>query len=206
VKTQAEVDEFLEHLNWNTLVETGLEKLLKSYVDARLISKAHVEKTPYRFTKALEELFGGTKMRPEDVLSTLFPLEGRAEMIHIKEMTFFSNCAHHLVPFFGKATFAYIPKDNIVGLSKIPRLLEVFARRPQVQENLTTQVVDAFQRIVSPQGCGMMVRAYHMCCASRGIKQPTSYTETTAMRGVFENGTTKAEFIAACNNIKFKVF
>lgn len=200
------VDDVLEHLAWKTLVEAGLQKLLNSdsYIDA--IGKEHVERTPFRYTKALEEMFNGIHQDPKQALNTLFPAQACNEMIHIKEITFFSNCAHHLVPFFGKMSFAYIPDEHIVGLSKVPRLVEVYARRPQVQENLTTNIVDAFQEIVKPKGCALMIRAYHMCCMARGIKQPTSYTETTAIRGIFTDPNVKAEWLMSANASNWRVF
>lgn len=164
-----------------------------------VISREHVEKTPERFVRALSEIYSGVFLDPRTALCSLFPADGVDEIIHVKEITFFSSCAHHMLPFFGTAHFAYIPNENIVGLSKIPRLIEVFARRPQVQEKLTTEIVTSFQEIVKPKGCAVMMRAYHMCCMARGIKQPTSYTETTKMLGIFKDGTTKAEFLASCN-------
>lgn len=192
-------------MQWMQLVAHGLTKMFELPKMQQAIDKEHTKDTPERFLKAFSELFDGVNKNPEDALNTLFTATGK-EMIHVKEITFFSNCAHHLVPFFGKMSFAYIPNKSIVGLSKIPRLVEVYARRPQVQEKLTTDIVDAFQNIVAPEGCALMIRAYHMCCMSRGIKQPTSYTETTALRGVFTDPSVKAEWLMSANAQNWKVF
>lgn len=195
-----------ERLDAIRLLEDGIDTLLSTDAFAKSIPYSHREKTPQRFAKGLMEMFAGVDQDPKtDALQTVFPDSGK-EMICIKEISFFSMCAHHLIPFFGVAHFAYIPDGQIVGLSKIPRLVNVFARRPQVQEKLQTDILDAFQKIVEPAGCAIMIRAYHLCCMARGIKQPTSYTETTALRGVFEiDKSTKAEFLASCNAPKWSL-
>lgn len=204
LKTQAARD--LRGMEWNQLLYEGLGKFLQTPKIINAIGREHTEQTPQRYIKAMLEMFDGVNQAPETALSTLFPAN-EDEMIHVKEMTFFSNCAHHLVPFFGKMSFAYIPDKSFVGLSKIPRLVEVYAKRPQVQEHLTSQIVQAFQDIVQPKGCALMVRAYHMCCMSRGIKQPTSYTETTALRGIFKDNTeVKNEWLLSVNSQNWKLF
>jgi len=188
-------------------IKDGLSLMLSAFVAADAVSPEHVDGTPDRYVKALNELFSGVEKTPEEALNTLFPADHCDTMVHVKEITFFSTCAHHVLPFFGKASFAYIPKDSIVGLSKIPRLVEVYARRPQVQEKLSTDIVHSFQDIVAPLGCGIMIRAYHLCCMSRGIKQPTSYTETTALSGVFKtDATVKSEFLTSANAGNWKIF
>jgi len=191
---------------WRCELRLGIERLLSTKAMKNAISGEHVKETPVRYQKALEEIFAGIHQKPEDALSTLFPADNYDEMIHEKEITFFSTCAHHLVPFFGKIHFAYIPDKNVVGLSKIPRLIEVYAKRPQVQEKLTLDIIDAFQNIVNPKGCAIMIRGYHMCMMMRGIKQPTAYTETTALRGCMRLGATKAEFLASANASNWRVF
>lgn len=191
---------------WDAIVQEGLSELLSGIVALKGVDAEHVGKTPERYVKALKEFFSGVDAKPEVALNTLFKANNYQEMIHVKEITFFSMCAHHLVPFMGKMSFAYIPDNHIVGLSKIPRLVEVYARRPQVQEALTTDIVDAFQRIVEPKGCALMVRAYHMCCMSRGIKQPTSYTETTALRGCFTTYEVKSEWLMSANASNWRIF
>lgn len=185
----------------------GVSGYLASIVKHGGISLEHVTGTPDRYIDALQELFEGVGKDPAKALNTLFSADGCDTMICDKEITFFSTCAHHLLPFFGKISFGYIPEKRIVGLSKIPRLIEVYARRPQVQEKLAMDIVNNFQRIVQPKGCGIMIRAYHMCCAARGIKQPTSYMETTALTGIFkESASVKAEFLASANASNWKIF
>lgn len=189
------------------MLKDGIKQLLDECVKHGAVSQAHISNTPDRYVKALNEFFAGVEQTPEVALNTLFPAEvNEKEMIHSEDITFFSMCAHHLVPFFGKMHFAYIPNEHLVGLSKIPRLIEVYARRPQVQEKLTVDIVDAFQKIVKPEGCALMVRAYHMCCMSRGIKQPTSSTRTTALRGAFTKPDVKAEFLMSANSKDWKIF
>jgi GTP cyclohydrolase I len=180
--------------DWKQYMSAAVAQMLNTGAIGNAVSGEHVIHTPRRVVEMYEELFSGCFQSPSDALNTLFPSDSD-EMIHVKEITFFSTCQHHLLPFYGRAFFAYIPNGKIVGLSKIPRLIDVYARRPQVQEELTSQIVDAFQRIVEPRGCALMMRAYHFCCMSRGVKQPTSYTETTALRGNFKEAAVKAEFL-----------
>jgi GTP cyclohydrolase IA len=188
------------------LVALGLDKYLHSDKIRNVIGLEHIEDTAERYVKSLGELFEGVNKTPEEALNTLFPADGCKTMLHDKEITFFSMCAHHLIPFYGRINFAYIPNEKLVGLSKIPRLVEVYARRPQVQEKLGTDLVSAFDRLVQPHGCAVMIRAFHLCCMARGIKQPTSYFETTALSGVFDtDASTKAEFLSSCNAPKWSI-
>lgn len=190
-----------------SLLSEGIAGYLDAIVKAKGITAEHVADTPDRYIRALHELFEGVGRTPEKALNTLFDANGCDTMVCDKEITFFSMCAHHLLPFFGKISFAYVPDKKIVGLSKIPRLVEVYARRPQVQEALATDIVNSFQRIVKPLGCAIMIRGYHMCCMSRGIRQPTSYMETTALSGIFKTDTSvKAEFLSSANAANWKIF
>jgi GTP cyclohydrolase IA len=159
------------------------------------LDKQHVEKTPARYIKALEEILSGGAKDPKVVLSTLFKSKFD-QMIHVEEIEFFSMCAHHILPFMGKVHFAYIPKTCIVGLSKIPRLVDMYASRLQIQEEMAEQIVDSFQSIVDPLGCGVFIRATHFCCSARGIKK-SCFMKTTALRGCFKKDSTKAEFLQA---------
>lgn len=180
---------------WEGYMLDGIESMLAHYAP----KDSHVETTPERVVKAYKEMFSGVRKDPRKALSTLFHSRAGG-MLHVKEITFYSTCKHHLLPFFGTAFFAYIPVTQIVGLSKIPRLIEMYARRPQVQEDMSEEIVDAFQGIVQPMGCAIMTRAYHFCCMARGIRQPTSYTEYTALRGNFNQQTVKEEFLASVNS------
>jgi len=118
------------------------------------------------------------------------------EMVVVKNIEFFSLCEHHLLPFFGRAHVAYLPNGKIVGLSKIPRVVEVFARRLQVQERLTDQVADALMRVLQPQGVGVVIEAFHLCMMMRGVEKQNSKTVTSALRGAFrEDAKTRDEFL-----------
>jgi GTP cyclohydrolase I len=156
----------------------------------------HTVSTHLRVVKMYKEMFSGVGKNVNDELSTMF--ESKADqMIVVADISFYSMCAHHLIPFFGKASFAYIPNGKIVGLSKIPRLVDMLARRPQVQEQMSDDIVDAFMMKVEPLGCGVHINAQHLCCMARGIKQPTAYMETTSLRGNFKEASVKAEFLQA---------
>lgn len=163
-----------------------------------MLSPSHTKKTPQRVVESYTELFGGSFLNPMDVLGeAVFVSDDEyGQMITSKEIPIFSMCAHHLLPFFGYATFSYIPNEWIVGLSKVPRFVDVLSRRPQIQEQLTKQIVDIFDSRLKPRGCGVMIRAHHLCNIIRGAKAVSAYTETTALRGAFlNNQTTKSEFL-----------
>lgn len=157
----------------------GIEQIAQS------ISNVHTDGTPERFVKAYQEFFAGCWEDPKEVLDKKFEEKKYNEMVYVNDIKFVSFCAHHLVPFMGRVHFAYIPNKYVVGLSKIPRLVEVFARRPQVQEKLTQEIVDTFDEVIKPQGCGIVVEATHMCMAIRGVKKDDAYMRTTALRGSF---------------------
>ncbi|MFE5311230.1 GTP cyclohydrolase I FolE [Isoptericola sp. NPDC056573] len=150
--------------------------------------------TPARVARAYREIFAGLRQEPEDVLTTTFDL-GHEEMVLVRDIEVYSTCEHHLVPFHGVAHVGYIPNTDgrITGLSKLARLVEVFARRPQVQERLTTQVADAMVRILEPRGVLVVVECEHLCMSMRGVRKPGSRTVTSAVRGIMQNATTRAE-------------
>jgi GTP cyclohydrolase IA len=152
-------------------------------------------KTPERMTKAMAFLTKGYKEDPRKILrGALFDV-AYDEMVIVKEIEMFSLCEHHLLPFFGKVHVAYIPKGKVIGLSKIPRLVEVFARRLQVQERLTQQIAEAIEQAVEPQGVGVVIEARHLCMMMRGVEKQHSSTVTSAMMGVFQQQNTRAEFL-----------
>jgi GTP cyclohydrolase IA len=156
----------------------------------------HVADTPERFATYLEHIITGFKNEAEEVLSSQFASEACDQMIHRRNVRVLSTCKHHLLPFIGLAHFAYLPNKKIVGISKIPRLIRMYSRRLQVQEELTEQIVSAFQTIVEPHGCGLSIRAYHFCEILRGVEEPAALTETTALRGSFKsNAQTRDEFL-----------
>lgn len=149
--------------------------------------------TPKRVVKSWKTLFGGYSQKPEEVLSTCFSVD-YDEMVICKDIEFYSTCEHHMLPFFGKCSIAYIPKSKVVGLSKLARLLEVFARRLQIQERLTSQIADAMMEHLEPLGCAVIVEAKHFCMVCRGVNKQNSAMVTSAIRGIFQNGDVKAEF------------
>ncbi|MDD7023242.1 MAG: GTP cyclohydrolase I FolE [Oscillospiraceae bacterium] len=140
--------------------------------------------TPDRVARMYEEIFAGMYQDAAEPLSKRFHVAGN-EMVLEKDIVFYSTCEHHLMPFFGKAHVAYIPKGEVVGLSKIARTVEVFAKRPQLQEQLTAQIADALMEHLAPKGAMVMIEAEHMCMTMRGIKKPGSRTVTWAARGIF---------------------
>ena len=152
--------------------------------------------TPRRVIAAYEKMFAGYGQKPEDVL-TVFGDELYDEMIVVKEVEFYSMCEHHLLPFFGKAHVGYIPNGKIIGLSKIPRLVEMYARRLQNQERLTNQIARALYSILKPKGVGVILEAKHLCMMSRGVEKQHSEVTTSALLGLFKKDlNTRNEFLS----------
>jgi GTP cyclohydrolase I len=154
-------------------------------------------RTPERMEKSMEFLTRGYAMTVTDVLhEALFDVD-YDEMVIVKDIEFFSMCEHHLLPFFGKAHIAYVPNGKVIGLSKIPRLVDVFARRLQVQERLTRQIGDAITDAIQPQGVAVILEAQHLCMMMRGVEKQHSFTVTSAMLGVFKTQLqTRNEFLS----------
>ncbi len=153
-----------------------------------------LHETPARVARAYAELTAGLRLTPEDVLTTTFDI-GHDEMILVRDIELWSMCEHHLVPFTGVAHVGYIPSESgkITGLSKLARLVDVYAKRPQVQERLTTQVADALMRILEARGVIVVIEAEHLCMTSRGVRKPGSRTITSAVRGSMHAPATRAE-------------
>ena len=141
--------------------------------------------TPDRIARMCQQLFGGLEQTAQVPLAKRFPVEG-SNLVLEKDITFYSVCEHHFLPFYGKVHIAYLPSGEVVGLSKLARTVEVFARRPQLQEQLTHQIASAIMEELHPQGVMVMVEAEHMCMTMRGIKKPGTQTVTTAMLGCFK--------------------
>jgi GTP cyclohydrolase I len=155
-----------------------------------------MRRTPVRVHKAMEFLTQGYGIDPKRVIAGALFEEHHHNMVLVKDIELYSLCEHHALPFFGKAHIAYIPNGRIVGLSKLARLVEVYARRFQVQERLTEQIAQALWEIVEPQGAAVVIEAYHLCMMMRGVQKQNSKTITSAMRGVFlENPATREEFL-----------
>ena len=150
------------------------------------VSREGLKDTPGRIARMYEELYGGMEEDASVHLSKTFSVDS-SEMVIEKDITFYSTCEHHILPFYGKAHIAYIPDGKVVGLSKLARTVEVFARRLQLQEQLTGQIADALMEFMQPKGALVMIEAEHMCMTMRGIKKPGSRTITLARRGVFES-------------------
>ena len=141
--------------------------------------------TPDRIARMYEEIYGGMEEDAATHLSRTFTVDS-SEMVVEKDITFYSTCEHHLLPFYGKVHIGYIPDGKVVGLSKLARTVEVYAKRPQIQEQLTAQIADALMEYLKPQGAMVMLEAEHMCMTMRGVKKPGSRTVTFVTRGVFE--------------------
>lgn len=157
-------------------------------------------KTPERVAKAYQFLTHGYGLDPEAILRSAMFEEAYSEMILVRDIELYSLCEHHMLPFFGKAHVAYIPNGRIVGLSKIPRVVDVFARRLQVQERLTHQIREVIERVLEPQGVAVVIEAQHLCMMMRGAEKQNSFTTTSAMGGVFlDNIHTRAEFMRLIN-------
>jgi GTP cyclohydrolase IA len=153
-----------------------------------------LRETPARVARSYAEIFGGLRQSPEQVLTTTFDL-GHDELVLVRDIEVYSTCEHHLVPFHGAAHVGYIPNldGRITGLSKLARLVDVFAKRPQVQERLTTQVADSLTRLLQPRGVIVVVECEHLCMSMRGIRKPGAKTVTSAVRGQLRDPATRAE-------------
>ncbi|MEW6056791.1 MAG: GTP cyclohydrolase I FolE [Bdellovibrionota bacterium] len=161
------------------------------------LEREGLQKTPERYAKALKFLTSGYETSPEEIIKKAMFEEKYSEMVIVKDIEVFSLCEHHLLPFYGKAHVAYIPNGKIVGLSKIPRVVNCYARRLQVQERLTDQVSDVLFRTLNPVGVGVVIEAYHLCMMMRGVEKQNSYTITSSMLGSFrEDRRTRQEFMA----------
>jgi GTP cyclohydrolase I len=153
-------------------------------------------KTPERAAKAMQFLMQGYDQNPADILKSAMFAEDYKQMVLVKDIEVYSMCEHHLLPFFGKAHIAYIPNGHIVGLSKIPRLVDAFARRMQVQERLTTDIRNCIDETLRPLGVAVVIEAQHLCMQMRGVQKQNSVTTTSAFTGEFMEEKTRAEFIS----------
>lgn len=160
-------------------------------------ARAGLQRTPLRVAKALDFLTSGYDMSVEEVVRDALFEEECEEMVVVKDIEFYSLCEHHVLPFFGRAHVAYLPNNRVIGLSKIARIVDVFARRLQVQERLTNQVADALTEALRPHGVAVVLEASHFCMMMRGVQKQSSSTVTSAMRGTFtEDARTRAELLA----------
>ena len=158
-------------------------------------------RTPYRVAHAMKWLTQGYASSAEAVIGSAVFEEKHDNMIMVRDIELYSLCEHHMLPFFGKAHVAYIPNGRIVGLSKIPRIVDVYARRLQVQERLTEQIAEGLCRVLNPSGVGVVIEAYHLCMMMRGVEKQNSKTITSALRGAFrEDPKTRDEFLRLAHN------
>jgi GTP cyclohydrolase I len=164
------------------------------------VNREGLQKTPERVAKAMQFLTHGYDLDPLEILKSALFTEDHQQMILVKDIEVYSMCEHHMLPFFGKAHVAYIPNGKIVGLSKIPRIVDAFARRMQVQERLTDEIKNCIQEALNPLGVAVVIEAQHMCMQMRGIQKQNSYTTTSSFTGAFEKDKTRKEFISLISN------
>jgi GTP cyclohydrolase I len=168
----------------HTTIESAVYQLLMAIGEDP--GREGLIETPARVAKAYDKFFGGYVQDPKEILGMTFSDDPHKEIVIVRNIQFYSHCEHHMVPFFGKAHVAYIPDGKIVGISKLARLVECFARRLQVQERLTSQVADTIDEVLAPLGVMVVMEAEHMCMTSRGIEKSGTTTVTSAVRGVFK--------------------
>ena len=156
-------------------------------------------KTPERVSKAMQFLMNGYEQDPEEILRSAMFTEDYRQMVIVKDIDFYSMCEHHMLPFFGKVHIAYIPNHKITGLSKIARVVEVYARRMQVQERMTTQIKECIQKTLEPMGVIVVIEAQHLCMQMRGVQKQNSITTTSDFTGVFQQAKTREEFLNLIN-------
>lgn len=164
------------------------------------IYREGLEKTPERAAKAMMFLTHGYGLNPLEILRSALFTENHTQMIVVKDIEVYSMCEHHMLPFFGKAHIAYIPNGKIVGLSKLPRIVDAFSRRMQVQERLTDEIKNCIQEALEPLGVAVVIEAQHMCMCMRGIQKQNSVTTTSSFTGAFEKNKTRREFISLVSN------
>lgn len=185
--------------NKNTEFENAV-KLMMEHVGEDS-SREGLQDTPKRVRKAYEFIYGGYKEDPKEILSKALFTSSNDEMVLVKDIEFYSTCEHHLLPIIGRVHVAYIPDGKVVGLSKIPRVVNVFARRMQIQEQLTEQIADAIMDTIEPKGVAVVVQARHMCMEMRGVEKINSTTTSSALRGLFKkDDKTRAEFFSLINS------
>jgi GTP cyclohydrolase I len=196
IKSYQKIDQYDEEItevladNYKTIIENLGEDT----------QREGLEKTPERVAKAMQFLTHGYSLNPLEILTSALFSEDHKQMIVVKDIEFYSMCEHHMLPFFGKVHVAYIPNGKIVGLSKIPRIIEAFARRMQVQERLTDQIKECVQEALKPLGVAVVIEAQHMCMQMRGIQKQNSVTTTSSFTGAFEKDKTRKEFISLVSN------
>jgi len=194
---------FTKRQNMNTTQDIEFENAVKKMMlhVGEDPSREGLIETPKRVRKAYEFIYGGYKENPKEILSKALFTSSNDEMVLIKDIEFYSTCEHHLLPIIGRVHVAYIPNGKVVGLSKIPRVVNVFARRMQIQEQLTEQIADAIMDTIAPKGVGVVIQARHMCMEMRGVEKINSTTTSSALRGLFKKDEkTRSEFFSLINS------
>ncbi len=174
-------------------VKENFESIIKNLGED--VEREGIVKTPERAAKAMQFLTQGYHQDPAEILKSAMFKEGYDDMVIVKDIELYSLCEHHMLPFFGKAHIAYIPNGYIVGLSKLPRIVDVFARRLQVQERLTHDILECINTTLKPKGVAVVIEASHMCMMMRGVQKQNSVTTTSGFRGQFEKIETRSEFL-----------
>jgi GTP cyclohydrolase IA len=201
-------DDGTDFINYNKIEqysEDVLQKLSSNYSNAIAalgedVAREGLEKTPMRVAKAMSFLTSGYQMDAVQILNSAKFTESYNEMVIVKDIELYSMCEHHMLPFFGKAHIAYIPNGYITGLSKLARVVDCFARRMQVQERMTHQILDAVQEALNPLGVAVVIEAKHLCMMMRGVQKQNSSTTTSAFSGVFHEDKTRKEFLTLVSN------
>jgi GTP cyclohydrolase I len=187
---------------YDTSITTVLADNYKSIIEnlGENVYREGLEKTPERAAKAMQYLTHGYGLNPLEILQSALFTENHKQMIVVKDIEVYSMCEHHMLPFFGKAHIAYIPNGKIVGISKIPRIVDAFSRRMQVQERLTDEINACIQEALNPKGVAVVIEAQHMCMCMRGIQKQNSVTTTSSFTGAFEKNKVRKEFISLVSN------
>ena len=196
--TAADVISSLSHQQQPTVTEAEMMQAVRTLLIGlgENPDREGLKDTPKRVVKALKFLTNGYDQSVDELLNGAVFTEDANEMVLVRDIDIFSSCEHHILPIIGRAHVAYIPNGKVIGLSKIARICEMYARRLQVQERLTLQIADALQGLLKPQGVAVVIEATHMCMVMRGVQKPGSWTVTSAMRGVFsEDARTREEFM-----------
>ncbi len=187
---------------YDTSITTVLADNYKSIIEnlGENVYREGLEKTPERAAKAMQYLTHGYGLNPLEILQSALFTENHKQMIVVKDIEVYSMCEHHMLPFFGKAHIAYIPNGKIVGISKIPRIVDAFSRRMQVQERLTDEINACIKEALNPKGVAVVIEAQHMCMCMRGIQKQNSVTTTSSFTGAFEKNKVRKEFISLVSN------
>jgi GTP cyclohydrolase I len=175
-------------------IEDAVKNILEAIGEDR--NREGLIKTPHRVAKAFKHIFGGYQQNAKEILQSALFETKNSEMVVVKDIEFYSMCEHHMLPVIGKAHIGYIPNGKVTGLSKLPRVVDVFARRLQIQENMTEEIADAISDAINPKGVAVVITARHMCMEMRGVEKCNSKTTTSSYRGDFLRGEVKSEFLS----------